>query len=263
MEVVNGAPSFALRMAHLVFSKPAALATGLGTMAANDWLWYSPPVCQVPLGQTTWVMKFDLAAGTLTTGAAMDPGGSAPGLEFTSTAVTNGNTSATIMPVTAPFALGNDCALDVTVGDVNMPLPENEGLYMPFRKVRFSGGKITPDHNCIGTYADDKLSPDSACTAPQGASPYTNEAEIHAMLSLEEADTIPIQILGISLCVFLTHNKNTGGLPNPPLCPRGPDNKIIFQGDHCSATNGPATPDCADALEVVGTFAASGVKLAD
>lgn len=42
---------------------------------------------------------------------------------------------------------------------------------------------------------------------------------------------------------------------------KGPSGEIIFQGDWCSTTNGPATSTCSDAVQFTAGFAASGVTI--
>ena len=44
------------------------------------------------------------------------------------------------------------------------------------------------------------------------------------------------------------------------VCKTGPSG-ILFPGDWCAATNGPATATCHDAVQLVASFAASGVKI--
>jgi hypothetical protein len=267
-EVFDGAPIFALRIANLELTKPAALGTGIGKVALENWLGPAAPTCHIPDYLVSWLLQFNLAAGSLTTGAAQKGVGAA-GFQFITTTIDTWDNTVAILPATAAFALGDGCDLDVAVGDVNVPIEYNPGspgnVYLPFRRLRFSGAKITPDHNCIGTYADDALSPASGCLPPKGTSPFAGGAEIHGMISLEEADKIVVGDLQQSLCVFLSQDAAAYGTTGNQFkyCTRDAGNKIIFQGDFCAATNQPATAGCADAVEVAGTFAATGVKMGD
>jgi hypothetical protein len=267
-EVFDGAPTFALRIESLELTKPAALGTGIGKIALENWLGPVAPACQIPDYLVSWLLQFNLAAGSLTTGAAIKGVGTA-GFQFINGTIDTWDTSVAILPATAAFALGDGCDLDVAVGDVNVPIQYNPGspgnVYLPFRRLRFSGAKITPDHNCIGTYGADKLSPASGCAPPKGTSPFEGGAEIHGMMTLEEADKIVVADLQESLCVFLSQDAKTYGTTGSQFkyCTRDAASKIIFQGDFCAATNAAATPGCADAVEVSGTFAAAGVKMGD
>ncbi len=269
VETVNGAPDFALKMAHVNFQKPTALAGGVAKSILQNWLGPQPPVCHIPSFLLTWVLQFHLAAGTLTTGGAVEGAGQAPGLQLINKSIDSDGFVAAMIPATGPLALGSGCDLDVTVGDVNVPVQYDENgagnIYLPFRHLRFSGGKVTPDHNCIGRYADEKLLPDSSCAPPGGASPYEDGAEFHGMISLEDADKVIIGPLQQSLCVFLSSDPQTYGTQDGQFtrCKRDAGNKILLQGDFCAATNQAAQPGCADAVEVAATFAASGVKMSD
>ena len=44
-------------------------------------------------------------------------------------------------------------------------------------------------------------------------------------------------------------------------CKRDQNGKILFPGDWCSASNGPAKAGCADSMQLLATYAASAVKL--
>jgi hypothetical protein len=269
VEVVDGAPSFALKMAHVKFAKPSALTKGIAKNMLENWLGPPPPICHVPNFLLTWILQFDLTAGTLTTGGAIEGAGLAPGFQFIQGAAPPGGETTAILPVTAPLALGAGCDLDVSVGDVNMPLQYDESgsgtIYLPFRHLRFHGGKVSADHNCIGTYNDANLLPGNNCAPTATVPAYQDGAQLEAMIPLEDADQALIGLLNQSLCVFLSQDEDTYGTQTGQYtyCARGADGKILFQGDWCSITNQPATADCADALHVSATFAASGVRMAD
>ena len=268
VEVVNGAPSFALKMAQVNFTQPAALATGIGKSVLQNWMGPQPPICHVPNFLLAWILQFDLAAGTLTTGGAIEGAGQAPGFQLINGTVGGGTTA--ILPVTAPLALGAGCDLDVSVGDVNVPLQYDQNsplssIYLPFRHLRFKGGKVSPDHNCIGEYNEALLAPANNCAPTATVPAYTDGAEIEAMIPLEDADQAIIGLLQESLCVFLAQNAamyatQTGQYKT---CARDASGKILFPGDWCSVTDQPATASCSDAVRVHATFAASGVRMMD
>nr|AYM54389.1 hypothetical protein [Phaselicystis flava] len=264
VEVVDGAPSFALKMAHISFSKPAALSSGIAKSVLQNWLGPPPPVCHIPNFLLAWIFRFDLTAGTLTTGGARQGAGMAPGFQL----IDDISAGAAITPVVAPIALGAGCDLDVTVGDLNVPIQYDPGFasnfHLPFRKLRLHGGKVSPDHNCIGVYNDALLSPGDACAPTDAVPAYTHGAQLDGWMSLEEADAVIISPLQQSLCVFLSQDAAAYGeqVDQYKLCARGPDGQIVFKGDWCSATDQPATAGCADAVKVTATFAASGVKMA-
>ena len=267
VEVVDGAPSFALKMAQVNFTHPAALATGIGKGILKNWTGPKPPICHVPNFLLAWILQFDLAAGTFTTGGAIEGAGQAPGFQLINGVIGGGTTA--IQPVTVPLALGAGCDLDVAVGDVNVPVQFDSvnpnSIYLPFRHLRFKGGKVSPDHNCIGVYNEALLEPANNCGPTATVSAYTDGAELEAMIPLEEADLAIISPLQGSLCVFLSQNEATYGTQEGQykLCKRDASGKILFQGDWCAATDQPATASCSDAVRVHATFAASGVRMAD
>jgi hypothetical protein len=268
VEVVDGAPSFALKMAQVNFTHPAAFTKGIGKSVLQNWMGPQPPICHVPNFLLAWILQFDLAAGTLTTGGAIEGAGQAPGFQLINGTVGEGSTA--ILPVTAPLALGAGCDLDVAVGDVNVPLQYDansalSSIYLPFRHLRFKGGKVSPDHNCIGVYNEALLDPVNNCAPTATVPAYNDGAELEAMFPLEDADQAIIGPLQMSLCLFLTQNTAMYGTQTGQYqtCARDASGKILFPGDWCSVTDQPATASCADAVHVSATFAASGVRMAD
>lgn len=265
VEVVDGAPAFNLRMAHLQFSKPSAFTSGIAKSLLGNWFGPTPPVCHIPNFLLAWILRFDLGAGTLVTGGAVEGAGQAPGFQFINVTVPTNPGTAVVQPVTAPLAW-TGCDLDVAMGDVNMPIQYDPGfastVYLPFRNLRFHGGQVSPDHNCIGVYNDALLSPGNSCAPTDSVPAYADGAQIEAVFPLEDADQSIISPLSQSLCVFLSQDSNQFGTQDGQYtrCKRYANNEIVFKGDWCAATNQPATPACADALHVVATFAASGVK---
>ena len=94
--------------------------------------------------------------------------------------------------------------------------------------------------------------------APQ----FIDGASLDGFVELEKADGVKVeQLSGESLCLLLTNNATLYGDPAGKVCKRDANNKIVFQGDWCAATNSAATATCADAISLGATFAASSVAL--
>ena len=143
-------------------------------------------------------------------------------------------------------------------GNVVVPIfltDENNYVLLPLSNAKIINATLSADHNCIGKYNADKLDPANQCLPPE----FTNAASLDAYITLEDADTVPIESLGKSLCALLTKTDDGG---TPKKCPRDAGtNKITSKGDWCSTTDAAATADCADAFKLGADFAASAVKI--
>ncbi len=147
VEVVDGAPSFALKMAQ-VNSHPARGAGHGhrqerppeldGAAAADLPCPELPPRVDPPVRSR----RGDAHHRRGDRGA-----GQAPGFQLINGTAGEGMTA--ILPVTALLALGAGCDLDVSVGDVNVPLQYDansplSSIYLPFRHLRFKGARSLP-----------------------------------------------------------------------------------------------------------------------
>ena len=91
---------------------------------------------------------------------------------------------------------------------------------------------------------------------------YAHGGHMTAYVSIEEADTISMGALGMTLCVLLSGNFAKFSDQATPLahCSRT-DGVIDFKGDWCSTTNAPATATCFDAVRFEADFAASAAVI--
>jgi hypothetical protein len=172
----------------------------------------------------------------------------------------------TIAPVVlqAPFA---GCAIDAQGGDLNLPIYLDamgaNAVVLPLRQLQLYKGFVSDDNSCIGVYNANVLDPANACQPQPGESQFVNGGLAGSYIVLAEADTIPVPTLGQTLCVLLSGNagkygEQDGGIT---VCKKGPNNQILFEGDWCSTTNAPANGMCADSVQVIANFAASGVTI--
>jgi hypothetical protein len=138
-------------------------------------------------------------------------------------------------------------------------------IILPLRNAVLKQASISNDNDCIGSYnavavADGGGPQGEACFVndPSSCSKWHTAGLLGAVMTLEDADSVPLSILPVSLCVLLT-----GTQPDPVThgCMRDGNNNIIAQGDYCSTTGMPG--GCADSFWLAATFAASAVTIND
>ena len=165
----------------------------------------------------------------------------------------------------APFTA---CAIDAQGGDLNVPIyldaAGNSAVYLPLHFLQFYKGFVSDNGSCIGTFNAAGLDPANGCQPDATHPQFLDGGYVGGYINLAEADGIPISALNQSLCVLLSGNEAMYGEPGPgglTVCKTGANNQILFQGDWCSMTNEPATPTCADSVQLLASFAASGVTI--
>jgi hypothetical protein len=258
----QGATSFLLRMVHLTLSAPAWLAAGAGAWTMRDAV--SPRMGACGLGGSgalTWLLRFDLAAGTLETGVADVSGDAQEGYRFLDRAIADEVHDVTVAPLKVATTLDPTCGLTSEAGDLNLPLyADPSGIMLavlPLRALRFVDTKVSLDHDCIGRFDPSGLLPDLACSYDPQDIPFVDGGHLEAFITLEDADATVTT--GTSLCVRLSEQPSMyGDGGDPRRCKRDGGGAIVFKGDWCAATNQPATATCADAVRFAGSFAASG-----
>lgn len=263
----DGAASFGLRMAQITLSKPAALTHGVVKSVFQSAVGQGLQQCNLDGSATfNWLLAFDTAAGTLTTGGAKPVNDPFGGYSFVDETITLGGGSFAVAPLTVAAPVAAACGLTSAAGDVLMPFYGNTDGNMltifPLRALRFVATQISPDHNCIGSFNAGALQPESGCAADEAHPAFVDGGQFESFITLEDADAVPVPTLNQSMCVLLSDNASawgTGG--SGATCKRDANGAILFQGDWCSATNQPATAGCADALRFAGSFAASGTTI--
>ncbi len=260
-----GAPSFGLRMADLALTAPPSLTKGLVKSVIANGVTPAQPACNLNGGGTfSWLLAFDTGAGTVKTGGAKPAANPAAGYTFVDQnyPITGGMLHVTPVTLTAP--LNAACSTDSSAGDVNMPVyldfQASQVVLFPLRQARFVNLTVSGNHDCIGKYNAAGLDPAGGCLADQQTPAFFPDAQVVAMINLENADSIPIAALGQSLCVVLSGDAAIyGDGAQPTVHCKRVNGKILFQGDWCTATNQAASALCKDALYFAGAFAASGV----
>jgi hypothetical protein len=265
----SASTKFGLRMSNLTLTAPSGLTQGVVTTVLSSAIYANDPACNEPgVATFNWLLQFDTVAATLKTGGAkpvLDP---AQGYAFDDEILAGTQ----VAPVTLPLFLDAAGIFSVTAGQaVNMPIfldaMGKSAMVLPLSQAVFTKGELSADRNCIGHFNAAGLDPNNSC-APDATHPlFIDGASLEAMIFLEAADKVVIQALGETLCVLLSSNPSMYGAPGTGMfvgstvCKRDPTNHIVYKGGWCSVTNQPATPSCADAEHLTGTFAASSVLI--
>jgi hypothetical protein len=252
---------FTLRIAQLEITAPSALSdnpTLSNVIGAGVRM--NLPECLKGTTDTngtfTWLFQFDLDANTLKTGGALPEADPTRGYAF----LTEDIDGFDVSPITLDLPIDADGSFEVVEGqDLIVPIfldaAATDKVFLPLSDVTVKG-KLSSDHNCIGFYDAEALSPATNC---QDQTPYKVGASLEGLITLDAADEIVIEALDQSLCVLLSGDSSTygdGGSPN--RCKRT-GGTIDFKGDHCQATGQPG--GCEDSMRLAADFAAQGVKV--
>lgn len=249
--------TFGLRISQLELTSPPGFAGGLiGNQIASNVL-PSLPECNLSGGGGfTWLLELDTQADTLTTGGAQPVADPNNGYSFQNNVLSG----RTVAPATVALGLtGSSFTSGAT--DVTIPLyyAGMASAAMPLRNLRVTG-TVSANQNCIGSYNLAGLDPDNACQ-PDGSSPaFVDGGSLQAAINLEDADTVDVPALAVSLCVLLTgdiatYGDGSGGIQH---CKRNMGT-IVYPGDWCSVTDTPG--GCADSVRFAGSYAASAIKI--
>jgi hypothetical protein len=263
----HGAPVFGLRIAHFALTAPKAFTTGIVQSVFNSSTSPSLPACGVQgAASFNWIFRFDETIGSVTVGAAKPVADPSTGYAFIDGVMELGGAMFAIKPAHAKMSLDAGCGLTIGASDVDLPFFQdvnaNTFTILPMRSVTFQGVHVTPDHDCIGAYNATGLDPANACLPDETHPAFLDGGQIDAFIPLEAADLVLVPPLGQTLCVLLSGDASLyGDGGQPQKCKRDTNGQIVFQGDWCETSNGPAQPGCANAVRFSGSFAASGVAI--
>ncbi len=263
---------FALRIAQISFFKPDAFTGVLEKSAFLTSVTMNLKDCNLKgSGTFSWLVALDLPKGEFTLGASKPPADPHDGYSFVNETVMQNGAPYQITPTKGTISLAPDGTINPQVID-SILLPAyldaaaTQLLLVPLHKARLYDTKLSPDHNCVGSYNAFGLKPENGClpNVPQNIYSFVDGGRFDGYILLEEADQIIIEPFGLnrSLCVLLSNNASVfGDGASPAKCKRDQNGKIKFGGDWCSATNAGADASCYDAAQFDVGFAASGVKL--
>jgi hypothetical protein len=131
-------------------------------------------------------------------------------------------------------------------------------IVLPLTNTVIRDVTISSDGSCIGSL--NLLALDNSCAdSYSDCSKWHTAGSIGAFITLEDADSVVIDLLHETLCVLLT-GSGAPGNNGVQVCARS-GGKIAATGDYCSSPAGPG--GCADSYWLAATFAASAVKIND
>jgi hypothetical protein len=133
-------------------------------------------------------------------------------------------------------------------------------IILPLRNAVLKNATITNDNNCIGSYNLQALDQNCVIADPSSCSKWHTAGSLGAVMTLEDADKVPLTVLPETLCTLLT-SATGGGKADGGGCARDGQGNIIAKGDYCSTSNQPG--DCADSFWLAATFAAAAVTIND
>lgn len=256
----KGKPTYGLRMAQLSINKPTALTNIAIAALLDDGVTMNLEDCNLGgTGTFSWILQFDTANGKLTTGGAKPVDDPTAGYCFVDEML--GMPAKQVSPITVDVTPDASGKFSVEVGgDVIVPIFITGGqpVLLPLRNAKIINGTVSADQNCIGKYNAEDLLAKNNCDPAGDVTRFTDAASVDAFITLEDADTVPIESLGgQTLCVLLT-GENDGA--KPPKCKRDAG-KITSKGDWCSTTDKAADAGCSDAFKLGADFAASAVAI--
>ncbi len=254
-----GKTTLDFRMSSINIAAPLALANPtVQTAVVTPALELSPmqaPMCGPTNGAGTfnWLLSVNKTANTVTTGGA--PTSADPfGMGYCFVNSTFGTTA--IAPVTGPITFtGNTFTSGTFASVLNVPIfasGASDPIILPIRGGVLNDVSISSDDDCIGTFnsaaLDDKCSVDvTTCLL------WKTGGALGGYITLKDADSVSISLLGESLCVLLT---GTGSMKTASgQCPAS----AFTMGDYCSSPPGPG--GCNDSYWLAATFAASATTI--
>ena len=260
------------RLRRLLITAPPALtnpAVGLGlvqTSVIDQGVDLNAPQCgDHGKGAFNWLLRVDPTGDQITTGGAPpspDPFNTgfcfyrhvlgSLDIEPAQASITFDDAGAF---TTAPIAL-----LNVPVflsADAGAADPSNV-IILPLRNAVLQQAKLSANNNCIGSFNLQALDPGCNIADPSSCSKWHTAGSLGGVMTLEDADKVPLTILPETLCVLLT---GTAPDPNTHKCVRDTGGNIVAKGDYCSTSNKPG--DCQDSFWLSATFAGAAVTIND
>ena len=231
-------------------------------------------------GQFSWLLSFDLANNTLTTGGApiiADEAALKAGTCFLDTR--DAKTGLDIKPATVSATVAADGSFGTTgaVDKVAIPIFLDQTgqnvVYLPLHQVVFDGlpstgllgddGQPRRDGNCLGWYRSDSLAESENCLPADSnnGTVWQNGAHLVGYITVAEADTVWVKDSAESLCVLLSPDSSCkdDGATDPSrkgYCVQTPK---CTTGDWDAASN--TAGGAKDAYKLEANFAASGIAI--
>lgn len=260
----TGKQQFVLRLSQLEVTAPKALTAPTVAKVVGDGVHINLPECNVAgLGTFSLVVEFDLDKGTLKAGGAAPAANPADGYCLVNDAAKGVEAVEVKTTYGADLTFSTE-AIPKIVLPVYVDASATSAVYLPVTGAQLLNGKISADHNCIGSFNDAPpseggLDPLNNCLPEPGVGYFKNDADLTGYITLEEADAVNVDLLGQSLCVLLSGDAaKYGDTATPKKCKRT-NGKIDLEGDWCSTSN--KAGDCKDSFRLEAKLAASSAKL--
>jgi hypothetical protein len=273
-----------LRMRKLLVTAPPALAfrppssTFVQKTVIDEGINLDYQCGEGGTGTFNWLIQFDTTNMTVKTGCApptMDPFGA--GYCFVNASIEG----LQVGPVTVPIVQNMDGSYSskmisklyvpifVASSAVQMGTMAPSVVVLPLSNAAVKNVTLSADHNCIGSYNSNAVTP----VAASGGNPaycvdtddttcvrWTTAGSLGGLITVDDADGVDVPQLAESLCVLLASPATTDqSNPNEKRCPKDANGKVMVTGDFCSTTNLPG--GCADSYWLSATFAASAAKI--
>lgn len=260
---------FGLRMSQILINKPASLgpAKFVGKTVAGGVSWKRPDCYlagDAEGGTFSWIALIDLDTNTVCTGGAKPPAKPEDGYSFVNEMIMQGGKTFDIKPIkfsSPELAMGKFSVADGQ--DIIVPIYTAEGgvILLPLREARITEATLSSNNNCVGSFNGTGLDPLNNCLPlpSENQFSFNNAGKLEGYITLEDADSIVVDLAKASLCALLTEDGD-GAMPTSK-CKRDAMGKIAYKGDWCDATNAAADATCADAVQLAADFAASAVKI--
>ncbi len=219
-------------------------------------------------GTLNWLLQLDTASSRLTTGGApptTDPFGA--GYCFDSATLAGVAVSSVTTSLT-PNADGSYSSGAMAKLYVPLYVAAGSGstpgvLVLPLSQLSMRDIALSADHNCIGHYNPDAVTPNGATcvdTDDTTCVRWTTAGSMGGFITLDDANAVDVPQLAESLCLLLEPNAavNTSN-PSEKVCQVDPNGHVVATGDFCSTTDMPG--GCADSVWFSAVFAASAAKI--
>jgi hypothetical protein len=274
-----------LRMRKLLVTAPPALAfrppsnTFVQKTVIDEGINLDYQCGEGGTGTFNWLIQMDTVNNKVTTGCApptMDPFGT--GYCFVNATIEG----LKVGPVTVDLTTNSDGSYSsatipklyvpifVASSAVQMGTTAPSVVVLPLSNAAVKNVTLSADHNCIGSYNSNAVTPQPATpstpyycidTDDTSCVRWTTAGSLGGLITVADADGVDVPQLNESLCVLLASPANA--IVNPTTmyksCPKDGSGNLSVMGDFCSTTNQPG--GCADSYWLSATFAASAAKI--
>jgi hypothetical protein len=263
----NTGTTQSFRMRRIILVAPKNLATSAVQVGVvTNGVDLNEPQCgEKGTGDFSWLLSYNTANNTLTTGGAppcdltdspsCDP--YTTGYCFVNKTVTSAAGSIAVAPVTVATSTASDGTLQTALVSqtLNIPIYYNGSIIiLPISNGQISGVTISSSGNCIGSINVNALAADCSDNY-ENCSKWLTAGSLTGYITLNAANKVEVSLLNKTLCALLTGDSSG---PNGS-CPVDANGNVTDKGNYCSSPVGPG--GCDDSYWLAATFAASAVNI--